>query len=314
MNNIILYNNHSRHDQLQDTQSSNNDSLPPLSQGLSQLQSNDTQLSEQLNDTDTQIHTQSSIHYTTHDIGLIPQLQNVVCTVNCNSRLNLKFIAMHARNAEFNPRRFSAVIMRIRSPRATALIFNSGKLVVTGCKSESDCKYSARKFLRILQKLQLQYYSYSTIKFIQYKIENMVATVDVKFSIRLEGLAYEHDDYCSFEPELFPGLIYRMVQPKIVLLIFVSGKIVLTGGKSVDELYLAFEQIYPVLQDYRKYNINTVQQEPIDTNNNHNNTDEQQLIDQTVQRLTNQSINTYQQLHNNNQNQQPTTSLTQPDD
>lgn len=79
-----------------------------------------------------------------------------------------------------------------------------------------------------------------------------VGSCDVKFPIRLEGLAYKHSHYSSYEPELFPGLIYRMVQPKIVLLIFVSGKVVLTGGKVRNEIYSAFEQIYPVLQEFRK--------------------------------------------------------------
>ena len=65
-------------------------------------------------------------------------------------------------------------------------------------------------------------------------------------------LACRHSHYSSYEPELFPGLIYRMVQPKIVLLIFVSGKVVLTGGKLRKEIYAAFEQIYPVLQEFRK--------------------------------------------------------------
>ncbi|KCZ75103.1 TATA-box-binding protein, partial [Anncaliia algerae PRA109] len=69
---------------------------------------------------------------------------------------------------------------------------------------------------------------------------------------RLEGLAFAHSSFCSYEPELFPGLIYRMVKPKIVLLIFVSGKIVLTGAKLRNEIYEAFDNIYPVLTQYRK--------------------------------------------------------------
>lgn len=69
---------------------------------------------------------------------------------------------------------------------------------------------------------------------------------DVRFPIRLEGLAYGHGVYSSYEPELFPGLIYRMVKPKVVLLIFVSGKIVLTGAKVREEIYQAFNLIYPV--------------------------------------------------------------------
>lgn len=58
--------------------------------------------------------------------------------------------------------------------------------------------------------------------------------------------------YGQYEPELFPGLIYRMVKPKIVLLIFVSGKIVLTGAKVREEIYQAFQAIYPVLTEFRK--------------------------------------------------------------
>jgi len=76
-----------------------------------------------------------------------------VSTVNLGCRLELKTIALHARNAEFNPKRFAAVIMRIREPRTTALIFSSGKMVCTGAKSEEDSRLAARKYARIIQKL-----------------------------------------------------------------------------------------------------------------------------------------------------------------
>jgi transcription initiation factor TFIID TATA-box-binding protein len=65
----------------------------------------------------------------------------------------------------------------------------------------------------------------------------MVGTCDVGFPIRLEGIVFQHARFSSYEPELFPGLIYRMVSPKIVLLIFVSGKLVLTGGKTRKDIY-----------------------------------------------------------------------------
>jgi hypothetical protein len=80
-------------------------------------------------------------------------LQNIVATVNLDCRLDLKTIALHARNAEYNPKRFAAVIMRIREPKTTALIFASGKMVVTGAKSEDDSKLASRKYARIIQKL-----------------------------------------------------------------------------------------------------------------------------------------------------------------
>ena len=200
--------------------------------------------------------------------GIRPTLQNIVATCNLAVELELKTIALHARNAEYNPKvrrgpsqrsqrtrqltadacsqRFAAVILRVRDPMTTALIFKSGKMVVTGAKTEEDARNAARKYARIIQKLDFP------AKFTEFKIQNIVGSCDVKFPIRLEGLAYKHSHYSSYEPELFPGLIYRMVSPKIVLLIFVSGKVVLTGGKVRKEIYGAFEQIYPVLQEFKK--------------------------------------------------------------
>ncbi|KAK4701074.1 transcription initiation factor TFIID TATA-box-binding protein, partial [Phenoliferia sp. Uapishka_3] len=207
--------------------------------------------------------------------GIVPTLQNIVATVNLDCRLDLKTIALHARNAEYNPKRFAAVIMRIREPKTTALVFASGKVVVTGAKSEDDSRLASRKYARIIQKLGFE------AKFLDFKIQNIVGSCDVKFPIRLEGLAYSHGHFSSYEPELFPGLIYRMVKPKVVLLIFVSGKIVLTGAKVPffpspfgmkrrnwllitrvvslplisqfrQEIYQAFAAIYPVLSEFRK--------------------------------------------------------------
>lgn len=153
--------------------------------------------------------------------------------------------------------------MRIRDPKTTALIFASGKMVVTGAKSEDDSRLASRKYARIIQKLGFN------AKFTDFKIQNIVVCLgwdfpsytssnalqgscDIKFPIRLEGLASRHHMFSSYEPELFPGLIYRMIKPKIVLLIFVSGKIVLTGAKVREEIYQAFEMIYPVLQGMRR--------------------------------------------------------------
>ena len=117
--------------------------------------------------------------------GIKPTLQNIVATCNLACDLDLKTIAMHARNAEYNPKRFAAVIMRIRDPKTTALIFRSGKMVVTGAKSEADARTAARKYARIIQKLDFP------ARFADFKIQNMVGSCDVKFPIRLEGLAYK---------------------------------------------------------------------------------------------------------------------------
>lgn len=189
-----------------------------------------------------------------HPSGIVPQLQNVVATVNLDCQLDLKVIAMKARNAEYNPKRFAACIVRIKEPKTTALIFNSGKMVVAGAKSEDQSRLAARKYTRILQKLNFE------VKFTDFTVQNMVASCNVQFPIRLEGLAAIHQMFSHYEPEVFPGLVYRMKVPKIVLLIFVTGKIVLTGAKNVDQIFQAFENLYPVLLDFRKSDARRLQQ------------------------------------------------------
>ncbi|KAI9452983.1 TBP-domain-containing protein [Lactarius psammicola] len=155
--------------------------------------------------------------------GIVPTLQNIVATVNLDCRLD----PQNYRVACAQCRRFAA-------------------MVVTGAKSEDDSRLASRKYARIVQKLGFD------AKFSEFKIQNIVGSCDVKFPIRLEGLAYSHGQFSSYEPELFPGLIYRMIKPKVVLLIFVSGKIVLTGAKVREEIYTAFNTIYTVLCEFRK--------------------------------------------------------------
>ncbi|KAB2630452.1 TATA-box-binding protein 2-like [Pyrus ussuriensis x Pyrus communis] len=195
-----------------------------------------------------------------HPSGIVPTIHNIVSTAFLGCKLDLKQIVLQARNAEYNPKRFAAVIMRITEPKTTALIFASGNMVCTGAKSEEQSKLAARKYARIIQKLGF------AVKFQRFEIRNIVASCDVKFPIRLEGLAYSHGAFSSYEPEIFPGLIYRMKMeqkepqesevPKkkknVVLLIFVSGKIVITGAKVREDTYKAFENMYPVLTEFRK--------------------------------------------------------------
>lgn len=176
-----------------------------------------------------------------------PILQNIVSTVNLNCKLDLKVIALRARNAEYNPRRFAAVIMRIREPKTTALIFATGKMVCTGAKSEAESKFAARRYTKIVEKCGIK-----GVQFKDFKIQNIVGSTDVKFPIRLEYLACAHAAFVTYDPELFPGLIYRMKNPEVVLLIFASGKIVITGAKVRDDTYKAFDNIYPVLTQFKR--------------------------------------------------------------
>jgi transcription initiation factor TFIID TATA-box-binding protein len=184
---------------------------------------------------------------------LLIRIQNMSATANLGVRLDLKKIALKCRNTEFNPRRFGAVIMRLREPRATALIFASGKMCITGVKSTHNATLACKKFAYILERVGFQ-----PKEFMDFKVQNLVGTADVGFPIRLEGLVYAHSAFASYEPELFPGLIYRLVSPRVVFLIFVSGKIVITGAKKESDLSSALTKIYPVLVEFRKHNVSSL--------------------------------------------------------
>ncbi|KAJ0175610.1 hypothetical protein K1T71_008769 [Dendrolimus kikuchii] len=173
------------------------------------------------------------------------KLQNCVSTVSLGCELKLLDIYSRTRFSEYNPSRFQGVVMKIRDPRATALVFRSGKIVCTGARNEHDSYLAARKFARIIQKLGFP------AKFLDFKIQNCIATADLRFPIKLEALQQAHGQFSSYEPELFPGLVYRMVRPRVVLLIFVNGKIVFTGGKTRNDISEALDIIYPILRSYR---------------------------------------------------------------
>ncbi|CAM9575287.1 unnamed protein product [Ectocarpus fasciculatus] len=185
---------------------------------------------------------------------------NVTATADMKCTIDLKTVVMRARNAEYNPKRFSACIIRLinkNEPKATALVFKTGKVVVTGSRSNASVDYACKTFARILSKLDNGSGGPShKINFDlerDRRVQNMVATTDVGFPIRLEGLVASNQGcFCNYEPELFPGLIYRMKDPKICFLIFVSGKVVLTGAKSAQQLEEGFKKMYPTLCQFKK--------------------------------------------------------------
>lgn len=176
----------------------------------------------------------------------VPALQNIVATASLGVSLDLRKIALHTSNAEYDPKRFSALIMRLREPKSTALIFSSGKLVCTGTRSEENSKLAARKFGRIVQKLGFG------AQFGDFKIQNMVGSCDVRFPIFLEGLSFTHGQFTTYEPELFPGLVYRMVKPRVVILVFATGKVVITGARVKKDIDDAFKEFYPILRRFKK--------------------------------------------------------------
>ena len=141
--------------------------------------------------------------------------------------------------------------MRIRDPKTTALIFANGKIVCTGAKSEADSKTAALAYAKQLRKI-----SNKEVKLTDFKIQNITATVDVGFPVKIETLLRNSMESgancCQYEPELFPGrLVFRIFKPKVDLLIFASGKIVLAGAKTRVDIHEAYQKIKYLLKAHR---------------------------------------------------------------
>lgn len=167
------------------------------------------------------------------------ELQNVVATFNLGvDHLDLRSIALHKPFIEYNPQKFAAATLRIREPRTTALAFASGNMVCTGAKTEIQARVAGRKYIRLLQKHGIP------VSFRDFKIQNIVASAEVPHTLKLLELSQTYGPYVSYEPDLFPGLIFRTTVPKLVFLLFRSGKIVITGAKSRDEIEKTFAQLF----------------------------------------------------------------------
>ena len=189
-----------------------------------------------------------------------PQIVNIVSMVNLGVPLKLREIAIQCKNAEYNPTRINAVIMRIKEPKAAALIFNSGIIIVLGARSKEKSKEAAKIFAKQIKKLGYN------VKFCGFKIVNIVATCDLGFPIKLTKLnikinsnlsknkSYNDEEEkspCYYEPEAFPGLIYHMSKPELTLLIFQSGKMNFVGAKNKDDIFDALNKIYPLLCKFK---------------------------------------------------------------
>jgi transcription initiation factor TFIID TATA-box-binding protein len=169
------------------------------------------------------------------------RIENIVATVILDQEIDIDLLELELPNHVYKPEQFPGVIFKIDRPRATALIFRSGKMVVTGTKSISQLIEAVKKIIRAVDRILAKYGSGIRGK-PRVQVQNIVAGGDLHAYVNLEKAAYYLED-CMYEPEQFPGLIHRMRNPRVVLLIFSSGKMVITGAKEESEVEQAVKQI-----------------------------------------------------------------------
>ena len=200
-----------------------------------------------------------------------PRIVNIVSMFDLGCDLNLREIALKCSNSEYNPQRINAVIMRKKNPKTSALIFRTGKIICTGAQDEETSKKAGKLYARDIKKnLEIN------VKFKNFKIINIASACDVKFHVKLNllnaKLAYKLskknlEQHICYEPENFPGLIYHMINPKLCLTIFNTGKINFVGAKKRYDIIKAFEKIYTLVKKYKK-KINIYDFNIIKKNNN----------------------------------------------
>ena len=178
----------------------------------------------------------------TRDLKIV--IQNVVASATLNQKFNLQDIFKNFRNVEYRPKRFPGLVFRLKRPKTATLIFSTGKMVCTGAKSEKLARSAIRRVVKELKNNGIIVLGKPEIT-----IQNMVASANLQNKIDLETAA-DLMDNTMYEPEQFPGLIYRMRTPKTVLLLFSSGKIVCTGGKSEKNVHESVHKLYELLDDY----------------------------------------------------------------
>ena len=171
------------------------------------------------------------------------EIQNVVATANLNQKIDLNAVVRGYPGVSYRPEVFPGLVFRLKRPKTAALIFSTGKMVCTGAKSEKDSRSAITKVVKELKKGGIIILGKPSVK-----VENIVASVILGGKVDLEKTSVMLRR-TMYEPEQFPGLIYRMDEPKVVILLFASGKLVCTGAKQEPDVYTAVDKLHLLLEE-----------------------------------------------------------------
>lgn len=162
---------------------------------------------------------------------------NIVVSANLGHDIPLEKMAATLSNTEYNPEQFPGLVIRIKEPKTSALIFSSGKIVCTGARTMVNVHESIRKIIKSLEKIGIKIKGEP-----QVNIQNIVAAGSVGMDLNLNVLAMKLEN-TEYEPEQFPGLVYKLPEQKATFLLFSNGKVVCTGTKSEEEVNKALDKL-----------------------------------------------------------------------
>ena len=167
------------------------------------------------------------------------KVQNIVASTTFADKLDLDVIAQSLEQAEYEPEQFPGLVYRLDEPKTATLLFRSGKANCTGAKNVEDVRKTVSIITEKLEKIGIKVYKNPEIV-----IQNIVATSDLGGELNLSEVAMALGlENVEYEPEQFPGLVYRLKEPKVAMLLFGSGKIVCAGAKKIEEVSLAVDKL-----------------------------------------------------------------------
>lgn len=174
------------------------------------------------------------------------KIENVVASASLGAPIKLEKLVANLDGVEYEPEQFPGLVMRLKNPKAAALIFSSGKVVCTGAKSPKEAKIAIANVVTKLRRIGFKIPP-------NYKVipENIVASARLQLKINLNQIAFTLEN-TEYEPNSFPGLVYRMINPKVTFLIFGSGRIICTGARTVTDVKKTVEKLYKNLKKLEK--------------------------------------------------------------
>ena len=188
----------------------------------------------------------------------LAQIHNLVGTARIDLHsveLDLPSISMFMPNGIFDRQKFAAITVRLHNPKCTVLLFSSGKMVLTGCKTFLQCLCASHDIANLVK----QAYPNISLRLGGVSIQNIVGNADLNLAdderIDLDAIMEDHNVYCTYLKHMFPGLIFRPPNSPVVLLLFLSGKVVITGGKSSHDVYYGWKRLWPTVRQYIKKKI-----------------------------------------------------------
>ena len=173
----------------------------------------------------------------------VVSMENVVASASIDQDIDLNEITQKFPDTEYHPDQFPGLVFRLNSPRTATLIFRTGKMVCTGAKSEELAIKAVNTVVQKLRKEKIKIKKDAVIT-----VQNIVAAINLGGKIHLERAA-KSLPRSMYEPEQFPGLIHRMLEPKTVILLFASGKLVCTGAKKESDVYRSVHNLHSLLEE-----------------------------------------------------------------